>query len=96
MDEAMSDEKWRDHFKAWEKSGLSQPDFCREQGINQHSFTYWRSKLGTKKKGVGTFVEVRPAAAAKGFELNLPGGITIKVPPGFDARELSRLLETIK
>ena len=92
----MSDEKWREHFKAWEKSGLSQPDFCREQGINQHSFTYWRSKLVVKRKAVGTFVEVHPPATAKSFELSLSGGVTVKVPPGFDARELNRLLEAIK
>ena len=37
-----------------------------------------------------------PVAASTGFELRLGADITLRIPCGFDARELRRLLETLQ
>ena len=92
----MTEEKWREHFKNWKASGLSQADYCRENGISQHSFTYWRTKLGAApKKQSSSFIEIRRPESVQGFEL-IAGEVTVKVPPGFDAKDLSRLLEALR
>lgn len=31
--------KWRQHIEAWERSGLSQVEYCAEQQINVRTFT---------------------------------------------------------
>lgn len=93
----MTEEKWREHFRSWKESGLSQPDYCRDNGINHHRFSYWRTKLGTgsKRNEGASFVEIRGSESVQGFEL-IAGEVLVKVPPGFDAKELSRLLGALK
>lgn len=40
------EEYWERLFKGYERSGLSQEDFCREQGIPIAKFKYqWRKKI---------------------------------------------------
>ena len=57
--------KWSGLVSAQAKSGISVPEFCRKQKINEKSFYSWRSKL---KKGNN---ELSP----NGFkELNLSDG----------------------
>jgi hypothetical protein len=42
------EEYWGRLFKGYERSGLSQEDFCNEQGIPITQFKYqWRKKIGT-------------------------------------------------
>ena len=36
-----------DHFKV---SGLSVRAFCAKEGLNQHTFGYWREQLGERQK----------------------------------------------
>lgn len=44
----LKEEYWDGLFKGYERSGLSQEDFCSEQGIPLTKFKYqWRKKLGT-------------------------------------------------
>ena len=31
--------KWRQHIEAWQRSGLSQAEYCAEQQINVRTFT---------------------------------------------------------
>lgn len=36
---------WQQHIDEWQRSGLSQQDYCRSHGISLASFGYWRRKL---------------------------------------------------
>jgi len=36
---------WHDHFKSWEKSGLSQAAYCRHNDLKYCLFHYWKRKL---------------------------------------------------
>jgi len=36
---------WRDHIRGWLESGLSQAGYCREHGLKENAFTYWKGKL---------------------------------------------------
>ena len=35
---------WHDHFKGWEKSGLSQATYCRRNDLKNCLFHYWKRK----------------------------------------------------
>jgi len=38
------------HLEAWEQSGLSKSEYCRQQGIKYHRFLYWRKKCKQKER----------------------------------------------
>lgn len=45
------EEYWGRQLKSYERSGLSQEDFCSEQGIPLAKFKYqWRKKFGSRSK----------------------------------------------
>lgn len=45
------EEYWDRLFKGYERSGLSQEDFCSEQGISITKFKYqWRKKIGVESR----------------------------------------------
>lgn len=37
---------WARLLGAWEKSGLSQAEFCRRRGVKAVTFAWWKRKLG--------------------------------------------------
>lgn len=77
-------------------SGLSKAGFCRKEGISTVTLGRWLEEFGaaaTSAVGEG-FVEVRleRGSAREGFELELPSGRHLRIPPGFDAADLERVL----
>jgi hypothetical protein len=36
---------WQRHVEAWRKSGLSQADYCRQQGLNPKTFSLWTRRV---------------------------------------------------
>ena len=36
---------WKKQIQSWQKSGMSQKEFCSKAGISAHQFGYWRTKL---------------------------------------------------
>lgn len=43
---------WRDVFARWERSGLTQAEFCRRRGVSITRFRWWRYDL-KRRSGVG-------------------------------------------
>ncbi len=46
----------KDHITAWRKSGLTQREYARNNGININTFAYWLSK--DRHSGNQRFLEV--------------------------------------
>ncbi len=53
---------WARRVAAWEKSGLSQAEFCRRQDIKAVSFSWWKRQL----RGVAKKVRRRASRGAGG------------------------------
>lgn len=88
----------RDVLADWERSGLRLTEFARRREISVATLSWWRGRL--RGRGPATqFVEVRPTATDASrsmvFEVALPSGVLVRVPAGFDARALERLLATL-
>jgi len=52
---------WEAHIQTWEKSGLSQNEYCRRSNIKKSQFTYWKIKIFKERFSPGgqlTFVPV--------------------------------------
>jgi len=53
---------WERFSLAWEKSGLTQQDFCRKQHIGFHAFSYWRNRLSKEERAQkGKIAGFKPA-----------------------------------
>jgi hypothetical protein len=86
------------------REGQTPSMIAKALGISRDTLTWWswriaarrRAARGTSSRGGAAFVEVRMAErSAGGFEVVVEGGRVVRVPAGFDARELRRLLAAL-
>ncbi len=54
------DRFWQAHLSAWQRSGLTQKEYCRRQGLAAWSFSTWKRRLTGKdeQRSAGGFVPV--------------------------------------
>lgn len=55
---------WRKHIDEWLRSGLSQQDYCRSNGLALSSFGYWRRKLKSRESAKPCFYPLVVATEA--------------------------------
>jgi transposase-like protein len=89
----------------WERSGLTLAEFARRAGVPPGTLGWWRHALRASERtpGDGRFLELpvrsplaeapRPALAT--FEVVFGDGTVVRVPAGFDAEALDRLLALV-
>ena len=105
-----SREEWRKRVERWKDSGLTAQQYAAELGIKASTLQFWKYKLGgaapeqrrkparSRDDGANLpLVELQPVvmASVQMFELELVGGRRLRVPAGFDAPSLERLLEVL-
>ena len=90
-----------------ETSGQSVAEFCRRRELNPSSFYAWRRKLSaalsahrssrpaTTTDPVFVSLPIADSVAREGFEVKLPNGFLVTVPPQFEASVLARLLQAV-
>ncbi len=101
--------KWAKRVARLEKSGVSVRTFAAREGLKPGSLSFWKWKLAQREGGRSggarvaalRFVELTtappvPSAAATAFEVLLRSGRTVRVPGGFDAAELARLVGVLE
>ena len=94
------DEYWREKIAAQERSGRSVQQFCKEQGLNNPSFYYWRKRLRQKTPVRFALVETAGAqqhnSSEHCMEVVLPTGERLRIGAGVDAAVLRRVLEALR
>lgn len=101
--------RWAKRVERLERSGLSLRAFAEREGLKRGSLSCWKWKLagrrGRRRPASPSvaplrFVELTAKAAspagAVGFEVVLASGRRVRVPGGFDAGELSRLVQVLE
>jgi len=97
-----TESKWRALIRAQEKSGLAVREFAASRGIAAATLYWWRSKLTRSAtelvpiEVVARDFEIEHAATTASFDLLLPCGSLLRVPHGFDAGELRRLVAALR
>ena len=75
---------WQQHVAAWQGSGLSQNQFCKNHKLNYHRFVYWRRKLEgsarsrSSSQQSGFAVVNYPPEVEAGLTLSLPNGLVVR------------------
>ena len=94
------DEYWREKIATQERSGRSVQQFCKEQGLNNPSFYYWRKRLRQQAPVRFALVETagapQPKSSEHCLELVLPTGERLRIGVGVDAAALRTVLEALR
>jgi hypothetical protein len=89
---------WQAQVKSWEKSGLSQNEYCRRNQLRNTQFTYWKKKFIREAAAPVSFVPVPVAGtepAVQGDDSGLTlylGDIRIQLASDFNPASLSKIL----
>jgi len=50
---------WKNHIAQWKSGGLGQAEYCRQNKLIPHRFTYWKTKFKTRDESPGSFKMVK-------------------------------------
>src|SRR5262249_36085764 len=92
-------EYWRERIAEQERSGVSVPRFCEEQGLTEPSFYVWLKRLRKQQPMRFALVETPPArqrATELDLELVLTTGERLRIGAGVDATALRRVLAALR
>jgi len=88
--------QWRGLVEEWRASGLSKEAFARSHGVSPSTLGWWTCRFRNEVPAP-RFLEVvvaPPAAPAPDLLVEL-GDLRVRVPRGFDAAELRRLVDAL-
>jgi transposase len=95
-------DEWAERVERWQRSGLSAAEFAARERIDAKRLTWWRWKLrasATSPAEQASFLPVHivdsgssTSTPAVAVEIVLSNGRVVRVPPGFDATTLARVL----
>ena len=91
-------ERWAELIRQQSQSRLSVTVFCREHGVREQSFYYWRKRLSEAEPVRFALVEAgMPVAKDRAFiELVLASGDRLHIAPGADAATLRTVLSVLR
>ena len=89
--------KWINHIEAWQRTGLKQSDYCRQQGLNDSTFGARLSEY--RKECNGSLpalipVELKPSATGV-IVLKHVQGHQVELPLSISANWLAELLRCL-
>jgi transposase-like protein len=99
--EPQREQFWREAVAAWRKSGLSVRAFCSGRGLSEASFYGWRRTLQERDRRRPatqpgpTFVPLRVVPGVV-LEVELPGGLVVRVPAGAEAAAVAALVAALR
>ena len=100
---------WRRHIDEQRASGLSVRAWCKANGAREHSFYWWRCRLGLslKRRRFSKPVEARPTPlgfaqivvshpVAEPFRLRLAGERELILPASMPLEQVARLVHALE
>jgi hypothetical protein len=93
---------WEEHISKWKTSGVSQVEYCRQNGLNIKSFRYWKRRIG-RLGGAPALVElpfsksVPVCSSPPHPHLCLIVGrhYRVEIGRGFDSEDLERVIRAL-
>ncbi len=96
MDKYKSEQRhqfWKQHYENWQRSGLSQTEYCRHHHLTFKTFNNWIHKVQQPQTGLIKFTSIEPATAT--LEINVGNQISIKVKAGFDKKLFQEVMQAL-
>ena len=95
----ITEEQWYQHIDAWELTHSTQADYCRNNQLPPHQFSYWKNKrLKNNSKTVTSkfaiaHVETSSQITHSTLSMTLPNGIIIDGIDANNAHIIPQLVE---
>ncbi len=93
-------EQWRERLAEHGRSGLSVKQFCKEQGLTECSFYFWRKRIRETGPVRFALIERGPGRRESAFdariELLLTSGELLRIGSGIDSATLRTVLEALR
>jgi transposase-like protein len=107
ISEVVRRRRWREAdaqivLRVSRESGMSLSRFAREHGVQPARIWRWSARLGEQSNGSVVFHPVRLIRSSNGdhnpgiIEVILPDGRRVRVPEGFAAADLARVLAVLE
>ena len=97
-------EYWSRQIAFWEKSGLSQIEYCKRNNLSRHLFTYWKCKGIKKQEESIQFIPVLRKPTLTQIPINriapirimLGSRYRIEIEDGFSPDTLGQLMHALE
>jgi transposase-like protein len=91
---------WRAQIEAQERSGKSVAQFCKDQGLTEQAFYFWRKRLRSQQPIRFALLETETVqqqpVTEVGLELVLATGERLRIGTGVETATLRRVLEALR
>lgn len=95
---------WYRHVTQWQKSGIKIRKYCREQGLNVYSFSYWRKKFKSKNNSISfvqlpnlnSFEQIKNINSFNAIKVVISNNIKIEINDEFNPITLKKVIETLR
>jgi hypothetical protein len=97
--------QWQRHVEAWRESGLSQANYCQQQGLNRKTFSVWTRRVqGDLSLNKDTPLELLPvqlelsalvASTPTSVMLRLANGVQLELSTAVSPGWLAELLRCL-
>jgi len=98
---------WREQVGLWRESGETISGFCRERGLTESAFHFWKRQLGVARKKTARGRPTVDRSQPKLLPVSLAGstsaplvleinGATLRISPGVDAALLRTVLASLE
>lgn len=99
LDPRAKREFWDKQIQAWQQSGLTQIDYCRQNNLKNHQWCYWRRKILKPSNTDVTFVPLSfsPSKISRPYiSVVTPNGYRVECDHAVDIPKLRQLLTTVR
>jgi hypothetical protein len=83
------------HVTAWQASGLSQADYCRQVGLPYHRFRFMLERRSALPLPSAGFIEVRRPSGGSEAVLELPGQMRLRIPVSADPAWVGHIIRSL-
>jgi len=90
---------WEDLVQAWQQSGPTQAEYCRQNNLKNYRWWYWRKRISHPPETDITFVPLRFSSnkiSRTGISVVTPNGYRIECDNGFDFSKLQQLILAVR
>ena len=89
-------QQWMQIIGECQSSGLSNKEYCRQQGISEKTYYYWLRKLRSEAgEGIPQIVEVEPTAMEDKVYIRFRGA-ELALPAGTDVEAIAAVLRSLQ
>ena len=89
-------QQWTQIIRECQNSGLSNKEYCRQQGISEKTYYYWLRKLRSEAaEGIPQIVEVEPPANEDKVYIRFRGA-ELALPAGTDVEAIAAVLRSLQ